>query len=232
MSIPSPSLSSSSITAPDSTDRATTGSAQITTKRLRSASEDERFLLEGGTGGIGEVGYGGGGGGDECFTVESEQELDERLGEELDVDQGLLNKQTTATAATTTTTTPITSEDMMILPDMVKSSSPIPLLTPPESPVQSSSLIVEWPSNLVVDSALNLVVASNFRPLSPASLVEDEQQREEETSSDNDLKANISQQQHKQQQLQQQQKEDHNLLMGGEGCSLTRRLSFIRVGED
>ena len=56
-------------------------------------------------------------------------------------------------------------------------NSPIPLLTPPQSPRREDE--VEWPSNLVVDSALMNTV-TEIRPLSPASLQdleEDEERR-------------------------------------------------------
>ena len=49
--------------------------------------------------------------------------------------------------------------------------SPVPLLTPPESPVMGATC--EWPSNLVVDSALTAVL-TQVRPLDSWSEVEDE----------------------------------------------------------
>lgn len=56
---------------------------------------------------------------------------------------------------------------------------PIPLLTPPASPIvvnsnKGTTTVCEWPSNLTVDSAMTSAIA--LRPLSPNSL----QQREEE----------------------------------------------------
>lgn len=51
---------------------------------------------------------------------------------------------------------------------------PVPLLTPPGSPLTvvlgsgSTTTICEWPSNLIVDSALQAI--NELRPLSPASL--------------------------------------------------------------
>lgn len=50
---------------------------------------------------------------------------------------------------------------------------PVPLLTPPQSPLsipsEQGSGIVEWPSNLVIDSAM-MSAANDTRPLSPSSL--------------------------------------------------------------
>lgn len=55
-------------------------------------------------------------------------------------------------------------------------NSPIPLLTPPQSPIRDDE--VEWPSNLVVDSAwMNTV--TELRPLSPASLQTMEEEEEQ-----------------------------------------------------
>jgi hypothetical protein len=54
-------------------------------------------------------------------------------------------------------------------------SSPIPLLTPPQSPRREDE--VEWPSNLVIDSALMNTV-NDLRPLSPASLQDMEEDEE------------------------------------------------------
>ena len=56
--------------------------------------------------------------------------------------------------------------------------SPVPLLTPPQSPLtlevegdggNNGTSVCEWPSNLVIDSAL-MTAATETRPLSPASL--------------------------------------------------------------
>lgn len=55
-------------------------------------------------------------------------------------------------------------------------NSPIPLLTPPQSPRREDE--VEWPSNLVVDSALMNTV-TEIRPLSPASLQSLEMEEEQ-----------------------------------------------------
>lgn len=54
-------------------------------------------------------------------------------------------------------------------------NSPIPLLTPPQSPRRDDD--VEWPSNLVIDSALMNTV-SELRSLSPASLQDVEEEEE------------------------------------------------------
>lgn len=51
--------------------------------------------------------------------------------------------------------------------DCREPNSPVPLLTPPASP-QPTSTICEWPSNLVVDSAMTAVM-TEIRPLSPIS---------------------------------------------------------------
>lgn len=55
-------------------------------------------------------------------------------------------------------------------------NSPIPLLTPPQSPRREDE--VEWPSNLVIDSALMNTV-NELRPLSPASLQNMEEEEEQ-----------------------------------------------------
>jgi hypothetical protein len=64
-------------------------------------------------------------------------------------------------------------------------TSPIPLLTPPQSPRRECVLLddentsaVEWPSNLVVDSAM-MIAVMDLRPLSPASLQDLEEHEEE-----------------------------------------------------
>lgn len=57
---------------------------------------------------------------------------------------------------------------------------PVPLLTPPQSPLTlpgESSGLVEWPSNLVVDSAM-MTAATITRPLSPSSLQKLEEEEE------------------------------------------------------
>jgi hypothetical protein len=56
------------------------------------------------------------------------------------------------------------------------SSSPVPLLTPPESPVvfemngDKNVTICEWPSNLVVDCALTSAADTEVQPLPPSAL--------------------------------------------------------------
>eukprot|EP00934_Nitzschia_sp_Nitz4_P000036 Nitzschia sp. Nitz4//scaffold21_size171442//27959//29958//NITZ4_002146-RA/size171442-augustus-gene-0.178-mRNA-1//1//CDS//3329542366//36//frame0 len=57
-------------------------------------------------------------------------------------------------------------------------SSPVPLLTPPQSPrtVPEAEETLEWPSNLVVDNAM--MTASATRPLSPNSLQKLEESEE------------------------------------------------------
>jgi hypothetical protein len=55
-------------------------------------------------------------------------------------------------------------------------NSPIPLLTPPQSPRREDE--VEWPSNLVIDSALMNTV-NELRSLSPASLQNMEEEEEQ-----------------------------------------------------
>jgi hypothetical protein len=110
------------------------------------------------------------------LVVETEEALDQRLSEELEVEAPR---------------TPSPS-----------SFSLIPLLTPPQSPRRQS--IVEWPSNLVVDSAL-MAVANDIRPLSPASLMEESEAADEIRKYENLME---------------------------QTCGLTRRLSFIRMGKD
>jgi hypothetical protein len=65
--------------------------------------------------------------------------------------------------------------------------SPVPLLTPPQSPLTVDldgdvTSMCEWPSNLVVDSVM-MTAATETRPLSPASL-EDADLAEEERLAD------------------------------------------------
>ena len=59
--------------------------------------------------------------------------------------------------------------------------SPVPLLTPPQSPLtipgDQEQGLVEWPSNLVIDSAM-MSATTNARPLSPASLQKFEAEEE------------------------------------------------------
>ena len=63
-----------------------------------------------------------------------------------------------------------------------RESTPIPLLTPPASPLridgdEGDTTICEWPSNLTVDSAM--VATMDLRPPSPANLQSWEQEEEE-----------------------------------------------------
>ena len=63
-----------------------------------------------------------------------------------------------------------------------KPSTPIPLLTPPASPVrvetnEGTATACEWPSNLAVDTAMAAV--ADLRPLSPNSLQKQEEEEEE-----------------------------------------------------
>lgn len=57
-----------------------------------------------------------------------------------------------------------------------RENSPVPLLTPPESPVvfemngDKNVTMCEWPSNLVVDSALTSVAINEIEPLTPSAL--------------------------------------------------------------
>jgi len=68
----------------------------------------------------------------------------------------------------------------------VKESDPVPLLTPPSTPIEArwssgQISICEWPSNLAVDNALTAAI--ELRPLSPSSLAK----LEEQDPSTNDL---------------------------------------------
>lgn len=59
-------------------------------------------------------------------------------------------------------------------------NSPVPLLTPPQSPLSlpaGTNDLVEWPSNLVVDNAM-MSAATSTRPLSPSSLQRLEEEEE------------------------------------------------------
>lgn len=65
--------------------------------------------------------------------------------------------------------------------DYTVEATPIPLLTPPASPVpikseESDVVIYEWPSNLVVDNAL--IAASKLHPLSLSEMEEIDECRE------------------------------------------------------
>jgi hypothetical protein len=79
----------------------------------------------------------------------------------------------------------ILSEELEESPSGDYATSPIPLLTPPQSPRRECVLLddedtsaVEWPSNLVVDSAM-MIAVTDLRPMSPASLQDLEEHEEE-----------------------------------------------------
>ena len=92
--------------------------------------------------------------GDSPVMSSDDEELDKRLGEELE--------------------RKARDEDDV-------DNSPVPLLTPPQSPLTidtgTNAPFCEWPSNLVVDSAL-MTAVTDTRPLSPASLQKLEQAEE------------------------------------------------------
>lgn len=76
------------------------------------------------------------------------------------------------------------SEELEEKPRGTFDNSPIPLLTPPQSPQREyvvddeNTSAVEWPSNLVVDSAM-MIAVMDLRPLSPASLQDLDEQEED-----------------------------------------------------
>lgn len=86
-----------------------------------------------------------------------EEDLDRRLSEELDRNES----------------------------DSSRENSPVPLLTPPQSPLtidvgEGTATMCEWPSNLAVDISMMAAATSDLRPLSPVSLqkfVQEEEQR-------------------------------------------------------
>lgn len=131
------------------------------------------------------------------FALESVEELDLQLGEELKstsldkkadgIDHAFTNPS--STIALSATTSPRVSPVC------------VPLLTPPQSPRHS---IVEWPSNLVIESAL-MSVANEIRPLSPASLTGEDVIKMETTA---------------------------DATIGDGTSNLTTRLSFITVGSN
>ena len=95
-------------------------------------------------------------GGSPAYSTEDELDLDMRLSEELHP-HGHPTKKASATA------------------DPSGDISPVPLLTPPQSPVTVKedgkiASLCEWPSNLVIDSAMMNLTSTETRPLSPASL--------------------------------------------------------------
>jgi len=132
------------------------------------------------------------------LALESLEELDLQLEEELKGTE-LYQKSEGFDHHAASNQSPTTA-----LPTDVSSSrvSPVcvPLLTPPQSPRHS---IVEWPSNLVIESAL-MRVANDIRPLSPASL-----------TNENEAEKGLS-----------------DTLLADEPITLTKRLSFITVGSN
>ena len=100
-----------------------------------------------------------------CMSSD-EEELDKRLSEELDRYSRL---------------------------ESSRENSPVPLLTPPQSPLtvnigENTATVCEWPSNLAVDISM-MAAAADVRPLSPASLQkldEEEQERFSKKSTFND----------------------------------------------
>ncbi|CAJ1970464.1 unnamed protein product [Cylindrotheca closterium] len=159
------------------------------------------------------------------FALESVEELDLQLGEELnsptaqtalldtmadDIVHAFSNPSSTVATTTTVTDSPQLSPVC------------VPLLTPPQSPTPqsmtsstSTSMLVEWPSNLVIESAL-MSVANEIRPLSPASLTgEDDDEDEDGSKMMMETTATAS----------------DTMLMDG-ASTLTKRLSFITVGSN
>ena len=88
-------------------------------------------------------------------------ELDKRLSEELDPSSGESSRE----------------------------NSPVPLLTPPQSPLtidvgEGMTTVCEWPSNLPVDTAM-MLAATDGRPFTPSTLQRIEQEEEDEPESPN-----------------------------------------------
>lgn len=137
------------------------------------------------------------------FALESVEELDLQLGEELKPASLGDEKNTAGLDQASSNPNPSTSTTLSTEGSSSRISPVcVPLLTPPQSPRQS---IVEWPSNMVIDSAL-MRVANDVRPLSPASLTG-------ETYGKTDVPG------------------DKELLVDS-ACTLTKRLSFITVGSN
>jgi hypothetical protein len=112
-----------------------------------------------------------------------EEDLDKRLSEELDRNER----------------------------DSSRENSPVPLLTPPQSPLtidvgEGTATMCEWPSNLAVDISM-MAAAFDLRPLSPASLQKFELEEEQRVST-------------------------VETLRGSEASSLTPLLRSIYVGID
>jgi hypothetical protein len=104
------------------------------------------------------------------FALESAEELDLQLGEELK-STALDEKTESSTIGGHSFTNPTNTTALSITTSPPLSPVCVPLLTPPQSPRQSIE-VVEWPSNLVVESALMNI--TDARPLSPASLTGEE----------------------------------------------------------
>ena len=90
-----------------------------------------------------------------------EDELDKRLSEELDPSSGESSRE----------------------------NSPVPLLTPPQSPLtidvgEGMTTVCEWPSNLPVDTAM-MLAATDGRALTPSTLQKLEQDEKDEPASPN-----------------------------------------------
>jgi hypothetical protein len=96
-----------------------------------------------------------------------EKDLDKRLSEELDRNES----------------------------DSSRENSPVPLLTPPQSPLtidvgEGTVTMCEWPSNLAVDISMMAAAACDLRPLSPASLQKFELEEEQRVSNEITLRGN------------------------------------------
>ena len=147
------------------------------------------------------------------FALESAEELDLQLGEELNstaledddtMTDGIVHafsnpSSTVATATSSPRLSPVC----------------VPLLTPPQSPRhQHQSMTVEWPSNLVIESAL-MSVANEIRSLSPASLTGEDDDEDETV-----LVATTG------------GTTTRDAMMVDGAATLTKRLSFITVGSN
>jgi hypothetical protein len=76
--------------------------------------------------------------------------------------------------------------------DSSRENSPVPLLTPPQSPLtidvgDGTATMCEWPSNLAVDISL-MAAACDLMPLSPVSLQKFELEEEQRASTDQTLR--------------------------------------------
>jgi hypothetical protein len=97
----------------------------------------------------------------------NDEELDRQLGEELDLQDDIEDRDET----------------------------PVPLLTPPGSPLTidwdgSKTMICEWPSNLIIESALQAV--NELRPMSPTSLENLERDDQGRFTAEFDIKGNTT----------------------------------------